>query len=153
MWVRADARVLRIYNPRMEVIAAHARVDPGRFATAAEHIHAHKRCGLERGAGYWLQRCRLLGPHTGAWAEGLYAQRGLYGLRAIQGLVSLAKKHPVAALERATALAVHRGAWRLGDVRRLLEQQNDTLVQIDFLDTHPLIRDLSAYKIDAFSSS
>lgn len=153
VWVRADARVLRIYNPRMDVIAAHARVDPGRFATAAEHIHAHKRSGIERGADYWLQRCRLIGPHTGAWADGFFAQRGIYALRTIQGLVSLAQKHPAVALERATGLAVHRGAWRLRDVRTLLEQQNDTIVQADFLDTHPLIRDLSAYKIDAFSSS
>lgn len=151
VWVRAETRLLRVYNQRLEVIAAHARVEPGRFATAAEHIHAHKRCGLERGAEYWLQRCRLIGAHTGAWADGFFAQRGLYGLRAIQGLVGLTKKHPAAALERATGLAVHRGAWRLADVRRLLEQQSDKLVQIDFLDTHPLIRTMDTYKIDAFS--
>ena len=123
------------------------------IATADAHIHAHKRCGLERGVEYWLQRCRLIGPHTGAWADGFFTQRGIYGLRAIQGLVSLAQKHPAAALERATGLAVHRGAWRLADVRRLLEQHHDKIVQLDFLDTHPLIRDLAAYKIDAFSSS
>lgn len=151
VWVRADVRLLRVHNQRMDVVAAHARVDPGRFATAAEHIHAHKRCGLERGAEYWLQRCRLIGPHTGAWAEGFFAQRGIYGLRAIQGLVSLAQKHPAAALERAAGIAVHRGVWRLRDLRTLLDQQNDSIVQVDFLETHPLIRDLAAYKIDAFS--
>jgi len=151
VWVRAEARVLRIHNLRMEVIAAHARVDPGRFATAEAHIHEHKRCGLELGASHWLKRCHLIGPHTGAWADGFFARRGVYGLRAIQGLAGLARKHPAAALERATALAVHRGAWRLGDVRRLLEPQNDRLVQVDFLETHPLIRDLAAYKITAFS--
>jgi transposase len=151
VWVRADVRLLRVHNQRMDVVAAHARVDPGRFATAAEHIHAHKRCGLERGAEYWLQRCRLIGPHTGAWAEGFFAQRGIYGLRAVQGLVSLAQKHPAAALERAAGIAVHRGVWRLRDLRTLLDQQNDSIVQVDFLETHPLIRDLAAYKIDAFS--
>ena len=41
------------------MIAAHARAEPGRFATAEAHIHAHKRSGVERGAEYWLGRCRL----------------------------------------------------------------------------------------------
>ena len=82
--------------------------------------------------------------------EGFFAQRGVYGLRALQGLVSLAKQHPVAALEQATATAKHRGVWRLRDVRRLLTT-NDNVVQVDFLDTHPLIRPLDAYRLEALS--
>ena len=84
---------------------------------------------------------------------GFFQRNGIYGLRAIQGLASLAKKHPAGALERATALAVHRGAWRLADIRRLLAADGDKVVQIDFLDTHPLIRGMDAYKIEPFSHS
>jgi len=150
VWVRGESRVVRILNHRQELIAAHARVEPGRFATTDAHIHAHKRSGVERGAEYWLGRCRLIGPHTAAWAEGFFAQRGVYGLRALQGLVGLAKEHPVAALEQAAARAKHRGVWRLRDLRRLLTD-GDTVVQIDFLETHPLIRPLDAYQLAAFS--
>jgi len=150
VWVRAEARVVRLFNHRMEVIAAHVRVDAGRFATSEAHIHAHKRSGIERGADYWLGRCRLIGPSTAAWAEGFFAHRGVYGLRALQGLVSLAKQHPVAALEHAAARAVHRGAWRLKDLRRLLVE-DETIVQVDFLDTHPLIRPMQAYQLVDFS--
>jgi len=150
VWVRAEARVLRVFNHRMEQIAAHVRVEAGRFATTDEHIHAHKRSGVERGADYLLGRCRLIGPNTGAWAAGFYAQRGIYGLRSLQGLLALVKKHPVARLEAAAGLAVHRGAWRLRDLRRLLTD-DDRVVQVDFLEIHPLIRDLDAYKINAFS--
>jgi transposase len=153
VWVRAEARLLRVFNQRLEVIAAHARVEPGRFATADAHIHAHKRCGLERGADYWLQHCRLIGTNTGAWADAIFAKHGLYGLRTIMGLVSLTREHPAAALERATGLAAQRNAWQLRVVRRLLETPHDNLVQVDFLATHPLIRDLAAYKIEAFPSS
>ena len=152
VWVRGESRVVRVLNHRQEVIAAHARAEPGRFATSDAHIHAHKRSGVERGAEYWLGRCRLIGPNTAAWAEGFFAHRGVYGLRALQGLVGLAKEHPVAALEQAAAIAKRRGVWRLKDVRRLLTE-GDTVVQVDFLETHPLIRPLDAYSLDVFSQA
>jgi hypothetical protein len=142
--------VIRILNHRQELIAAHARVEPGRFATAEAHLHAHKRSGVERGAQYWLERCRLIGPHTAAWADGFFAQRGIYGLRALQGLVSLTKQHSVAALEQAAASARHRGVWRLRDLRRLLTS-DDKVVQVDFLETHPLIRPLDEYRLETLS--
>lgn len=146
VWVRGESRVIRVLNHRQEVIAAHARVERGRFATNDAHIHAHKRSGVERGAKYWLDRCRSIGPQTAAWAEGLFANRGVYGLRALQGLVGLTKKHPVAAIEQAAAIARGRGTWRLRDLRRLLTD-GDTVVQVDFLETHPLIRPLEAYSL------
>lgn len=150
VWVRGESRVIRILNHRQEVVAGHARVEPGRFATTDAHIHAHKRSGVERGAEYWLDRCHLIGPNTATWADGFFAHRGVYGLRALQGLVSLAKEHPVAALEQAAATAARRGVWRLRDLRRLLTE-GDTVVQVDFLETHPLIRPLDAYSLAALS--
>lgn len=60
VWVRGESRVIRVLNHRQEVIALHARAEPGRFATSDANIHAHKRSGVERGADYWLNRCRLI---------------------------------------------------------------------------------------------
>lgn len=85
VWVRGESRVVRILNHQQEVIAVHARAEPGRFATTDAHIHAHRRSGVKRGADYWLDRCRLIGPNTAAWAEGFFAQRGVYGLRRRHG--------------------------------------------------------------------
>jgi transposase len=152
VWVRGESRIVRILNHRQDVIALHARAEAGRFATSDAHIHAHKRSGVERGAQYWLERCRLIGPHTGAWAEAFLAQRGVYGLRALQGVVGLAKQHPVAALEAAADTAKRRGVWRLRDLRRLLTDVGN-VVQVDFLDTHPLIRPLTAYSLEALSQA
>ena len=56
------------------------------------------------------------------------------------GLLQLAEKHPVAALEKAAQTATHHGAWRLRDLKRLLELPAN--VQLDFLESHPLIRSL-----------
>jgi len=152
VWVRGESRVIRVLNHRQEVIAMHARAEPGRFATADAHIHAHKKSGVEHGAAYWLGRCRSIGPNTAAWAEAFFAVRGVYGLRALQGLVSLTKQHPAVALEQATLTAKRHGVWRLRDLRRLLTEGN-TVVQVDFLDTHPLIRPLDAYRLDVFSQA
>jgi transposase len=148
VWVRAEARLVRLYNLRFEPIAVHARAEPGRFATADAHIHSSKRAIIERGATYLLERCQLLGTHCGAWAEGLMAQRGLIGLRVLQGLLALAREHPIAELEHACGRAVHLGLWRLRDVRRLA-QNGEQIVQIDFLQAHPLIRDLHHYQLES----
>ncbi|MCF7761992.1 MAG: IS21 family transposase [Cephaloticoccus sp.] len=146
VWVRAEARLVRIFNQHFEPIAVHARAEPGRFATDDTHIHAHKRVIIERGADYLVERCRVVGANSGAWAEGLRTQRGPEAMRTLQGLLALAREHPVIELERACARAVHLGLWRLRDVRRLL-QHGEQVVQVDFLQAHPLIRDLSHYQL------
>ena len=146
VWVRAEARLVRLYNLRRDPIGVHARAEPGRFATAESHLHSRKRAIIERGSDYLLEHCRLLGAQCGAWAEGLMAQRGPIGMRVLQGLLALAREHPIAALEHGCGRAVHLGLWRLRDVRRLV-QQGEQVTQIDFLQAHPLIRDLSHYQL------
>ncbi len=150
VWLRAESRLVRLFNQRFEQIAVHVRAEPGRFSTDAAHIHARKRVIIERGADYLLERCRLLGSHAGAWAEGLLKQRGPEGMRVLQGLLALAREHPVDRLEQACERAVHHGLWRLRELRRLL-QNADAVRQIDFLQVHPLIRDLHHYKVSPAS--
>jgi hypothetical protein len=137
---------LRIYNQRREQIALHAAAEPGRFTTDPLHLHSRKRHAIERGVDHLLDRCRLLGPLTGTWAQAMHQARGPQGLRVMLGLLQLAEKHPAAELEKAARLATHHGAWRLRDLKRLLELPGN-VVQLDFLETHPLIRSLDAYRI------
>ena len=151
VWVRGESRLIRILNHRQEAIAVHARTEPGCFATTDAHIHAHKRHGVERGAHYWLERCRLIGPSCARWAEGLSTQRGAYAIRSLQGLVSLTKTHSADAIEHAAARASHRGTYRLRDLRRLIGG-DEHVVQVDFLEAHALIRPMEAYRLDTFSS-
>jgi transposase len=150
VWVRGDSKLLHVYTLLMRQIAVHTLVEAGRFATNDDHVHPHKRNAIERGAGYLLERCKLIGPHSGAWAEAMYQNRGPIGMRVLQGLLQLARKHPVDQLETAAGKACRHACWRLRDLRRLMEQ-GDTVVQVDFLQEHELIRDLRAYRIDAFT--
>ena len=87
------------------------------------------------------------GNFTGAWARAMHQNRGPQSLRVMQGLLHLAGKHPAGELEKAARSATHHGAWRLRDLKRLLELPGN-VVQLDFLDTHPLIRPLEAYRIE-----
>jgi hypothetical protein len=147
VWVRLETRLLRLYNTRREQIALHALAEPGRFTTDPAHLHSRKRHIIERGADYLLDRCRLIGPLTGTWAEAMHQSRGPQSLRVMQGLLQLAGKHPTTELEKAAGVATHHGAWRLRDLKRLLELAGN-VVQLDFLETHPLIRSLEAYHIE-----
>ncbi len=146
IWVRRETRLVRAYNTRREQIALHAEAEPGKFTTDPVHLHSRKRHIIERGVDYLLDRCRLLGPQTGTWAEQMCAQRGPQGLRVMLGLLHLAEKHPVAELERAAQVATRHAAWRLRDLKRLIEQPIN-VIQLQFLETHPLIRPLDAYRV------
>jgi transposase len=151
VWVRQETRLLRIYNSRREQIALHALAEPGKFTTDPAHLHSRKRHLIERGADHLLDRCRLIGPMTGTWAKAMHQTRGPQSLRVMQGLLQLAEKHPAAELEKAAGLATHHGAWRLRDLKRLLELPGN-VVQMDFLECHPLIRSLEAYRIELNSN-
>lgn len=151
VWVRAESGLIRIFNLRMQPLTVHARAERGRFVTDQAHVPDCKRHPVERGTQHLLERCRVLGPNAGAWAEAMLANRGPYGLRVLQGLLQLARQHPVERLEHVAGQAVQRGAFRLRDLRRLIED-GEQVVQLDFLQTHPLIRDLGAYRVAAFSS-
>jgi transposase len=144
VWARWDAKMVRLFNDRMEPIAVHVRSEPGKFKTDPAHIHDHKRTLIERGAEWMLDRCRLLGSGAGTWAETLYRQRGPESLRVLQGLLALAEKHPAPQLDQACRLALTHDAWHLRDLRELLARPV-AQEQFGFIETHPLIRDLEAY--------
>jgi hypothetical protein len=64
----------------------------------------------------------------------------------MQGLIALARKTPAEDLDRAASKALQRAGWRLRHIRQaLLEGPN--VVQGEFLQIHPLIRDMDAYRI------
>jgi transposase len=145
VWVRWDARLVRIFNQRFEQVALHVRREPGRFSTLGEHLAAEKISGLERGAEYLLNKVRSLGDQTHAWAQAMLHARGIEGTRVLQGLLALAKKHPAESLEHACKTALSHGEYRLRTLRKLLQYQPPAQEPLPFLDQHPIIRPLTDY--------
>jgi transposase len=145
VWVRWDARMVRIFNQRMEAIAVHARHSSGRFSTQRQHLVAEKISGVERGATWLLAKASRIGPHTARWAAAMLQHRGIEGVRVLLGLVSLTKRYPAATLETACAAATRHDAYRLRTIRQLLKRQPAPQSEFVFTETHPLIRSLADY--------
>jgi transposase len=145
VWARWDARLVRIFNVRMEQIALHARQAPGKFSTQDRHLHARKFSGVERGATWWLMKVSQIGPETQAWAAAMLHSRGVAGVRVLMGLWQLAGRHPHAEVEGACRTAHSYGAYRLRTLRELLRRRAPLQAQFEFLDEHPVIRPLVSY--------
>ena len=146
VWVRWDARLVRIFNRHWQQLVVHVKQEPGRFSTKSEHIVAAKISGVERGTSCILRQIHCMGTHSAAWAEGVVRARDIESVRVLQGLLALTKKHPVAAIEQACATATSYGAYHLRTVRTLLGRQAPQQELFDFMDQHPLIRPLSVYQ-------
>lgn len=151
VWARWDSRLVRIFDPRMRLIATHVRQAAGRFSTLDKHIVDEKIAGVERGAAWLLGRAAGIGVQAQRWAEAMVQARGVEGVRVLQGLLAMARKHPPGQIDRACGIALEHQAWRLGTIRRLLERhaiargRADRQSHFDFLDQHPIIRSLSDY--------
>lgn len=145
VWVRFDARLVRIFDGRMKPIAVHVRHEPGRFSTQSQHIAGPKINSVERGAAWLLGKVRRIGPQSLRWAEGVVESRGVEGVRVLQGLLNLAERHPCDALERACDVASSYGAHHLRTIRSLLKRPAARQEPLPFLDEHPLIRNLADY--------
>jgi transposase len=145
VWVRWDARLVRVFNDRMEQVAVHVKHEPGRFSTQPVHIASEKISGVERGAAWQLARVRRLGPKSAFWAESVIQARGVEAVRVLIGLLSLAGCHPAAAIERACEIASTYGSYRLRTVRVLIAKDAQKQEMMPFLSEHTMIRPLSDY--------
>lgn len=142
--MRWDSRELRVFNQRLEQVALHSRIQPGRFT---------KSLGLGGGASrvqatldYWGGRAAELGPSCQLWAKGLIQRRQHEGIRSLMGLVQLLDKHSPRALNAACARACACELWRLRDIRTLLAStQTPIQPQLPFATEHPVLRDLTEY--------
>jgi transposase len=143
VWVRWDARLVRVYNQRFEQVCVRPVQRPGQF-TAPLGARGGSSGGVERDKAYWLRRCARMGDHCGLWALEVIAQRGDTGIRVLQGLVSMAGQNVGAELDRVCQRALGHGAYRLADLRRLLAQPT-TQTTLTFMENHALIRDLREY--------
>lgn len=145
LWVRWDARIVRIYDDQMKPVCCHAAKPPGMFSTHPEHIASEKISDVERGMDWLLDKTERIGPQTYAWALGCVSHRGIQAARVLQGLLSLTRKVRSQDLERACEIAHANQCYRLQSVRRLIERAESRQQPLEFLEEHPLIRNLSEY--------
>lgn len=148
LWVRWDARLVRIFDDRWQLLAVHAKTEPGRFRTAPQHVPREKVSAVERGAAALLRQIASIGPQTRDWAAAMTQARGVEGVRVLVGLKALAARHDVEVLESACRIALGHGAFRLRTLRQLIQRRvGEEQRQLAFLEHHPIIRPLSDYSL------
>lgn len=145
IWVRWDRHLVRLFSSSMELIAVHARHQPGAFSTLPAHIASEKIHGIERGVDYLLRKVEAIGSPAHQWAQAMLTSRGIQGVRVLQGLLSLANKHDSRSINRACEIALSYGEFRVQTVRRLIGKQAPEQQTFDFIEEHPIIRPLDAY--------
>ena len=146
VWVRYDSRLLRILDGRMQLIATHVITDAGRFSTNPKHIASEKISPVERGVAYSLRKIRHLGPQATRWAEAVIEARGIEASRVLQGLIALSRKYPSDEINSACDIAWRSGALNYRVIKKLLTRRAAAVQQtMEFMDSHPIIRDLGEY--------
>lgn len=146
VWVRWDGHLVRLFNSRMESIGVLARKQPGQFSSC---LGARGRSTtIERSVDYWQARVGKMGEHCAQWAEAIIDARGAWGIRILQGLSSLTHNYSARAINEACRQALTQNRLRLKQIRELLKHPTEQC-QIEFLTSHPLIRDPAEYGLIA----
>ena len=137
--VQWDALHVRILDPKTgQLLREHLRQKRGWYRIKNEDYP--KRTPL--GTAQLLRRAARAGSHIGALCDVIYRQQGEPGVRRILGVLSLAKKYGVDAVDDACSAALEIRVHEYRFVRRYLERQPQlTLRQVD-----PLIRELVQYR-------
>jgi transposase len=149
LWARWDGRTVRLFDTRMNQVALHVQQrEPGRFATAADHIRPEKISKVERGTTWLLARVERFGSHASAWSAAMLQARGIEGVRVLMGLLSLGDKHPWRAIDEACRIAHGHGSYHLRSVRKLVGRQGGGGAEqqaMSFLSEHAIIRPVDDY--------
>jgi len=147
VWVRYTNTIIRIFNHRMQEIALHVRVEPGRFSTKQGHIPYEKISNPERGNSYMLSQADRIGGNTGAWARAMLKNRGIPGVRVLNGLLQRTEKYTATAIDKGCKSALEMNAFRLHELKECIKDDYQTeQLKFEFLTEHPLIRRMDEYE-------
>ena len=137
--VQWDALHVRILDPRnYQLLREHLRQFPGNYRINEEDRSNKTPLTTVQ----LLARAAKAGPHIGQLCQAIYRNEAELGIRRILGVVALAKKHGVAAVDDACAAALDLGVENYRFVRRYLERHP----QLSLRHVDPLIRELSEYR-------
>ena len=137
--VQWDELYVRILDPHNgQLLREHVRQKRGWYRIKEEDHPKHRPLRVSQ----LLWRADRAGTHIGTLCNLIYNQLGEPGVRRVLGVLSLAKKFGIAAVEDACAAALEMGVHEYRFVRRYLERGPQlTLRQVD-----PLIRELVQYR-------
>ena len=139
--VQWDDLWVRLLDPKTgQLRREHLRQKRGRYGIKPEDRPQR----IPLGTSQLLARARRAGVEIGALCQQIHHQHGELGVRRILGVLALAKKFGLAALEGACAAARDLGVCEYRFVRRYLERRPQAPLTLQPVD--PLIRELVQYR-------
>jgi len=139
--VQWDLRQVRLLHPQTgELLREHLRQERGKHRIKDEDRPKHTPPGTK----HLLLRATRMGSQIGAFCHAMHDQQGQVAVRRMQGVLALAKKHGIAAVEDACAAALEIGVYNCHFVRRYLERGPQLPLSLRQVD--PLIRQLTEYR-------
>ena len=93
-----------------------------------------------------LQKAWRTGDEAYAWAKAMLNARGMPGIRVLNGLLSLKKKHPAAAINSGCAKALDAQEFSFKGLQKQIEAHSVEQQNLPFMDKHPLIRSTAEYE-------
>lgn len=134
LWLKATTGTVSVYREH-ELVATHARLArPGSRATVADHLPPEALAWNLADTQHCLKQAEKIGPACLELVRALFADRVLIKLRAVQGLLRLAKSHGALRLEAACARANRFGTPSLRSVKAILAKGLDQQAELPAFD-------------------
>jgi transposase len=139
--VQWDELYVRLLDPHNgQLLREHVRQKRGRYRVKPEDYP--KRTPL--GTLQLLARAARAGTNIGAFCQAIHLEQGELSVRRILGVLALAKKFGLPAVEEACTAALELKVHEYRFVRRYLERRPQTPLTLQQVD--PLIRELVQYR-------
>src|SRR5215471_5886922 len=117
--VQWDLRQVRVLHPQTgALLREHPPQQRGKHRIPEEDRPKHTPAGTQQ----LLRRADWSGSQIGALCRQMYSAQGQEAVRRIQGVLALARKHGLAAVEDACSAALEIGVYNYHFVRRYLER-------------------------------
>jgi hypothetical protein len=137
--VQWDSLHVRILDPKNHcLLREHVRQERGRHRVRPEDNPKKTPFTTTQ----LLARAARAGAQIGVFCAALHQHKAEAGIRAILGVLSLAKKFGVASVEDACAAALELHIYEYRFIRRFLERRP----QLSLRQVDPLIRELTQYR-------
>ena len=139
--VQWDPRHVRLLDPKTgQLLREHRREPRGAHRILPEDRHQKMPLTTQQ----LLQRAAHAGNAIGNFSKTMYARQGQPAVRRIQGILAMAKKYGVAAVDDACSAAAAVEVYEYPFVRRYLEHKGPAPLSLRQVD--PLIRQLTLYR-------
>lgn len=139
--VQWDTFCVRILDPKSgQLLREHRKTSPGGRRMRDEDRPSTTPPSIVA----LLGRAESAAPAIGALCQAIFARRSVDGVRQIQGVLGLARRHGVALTDDACRTALDLGAIEYRFVRRYLDRRASALPSLKQID--PIIRELTYYR-------